>query len=281
MRGGTCRSHHVTPPACLWHRHRTGYPSLAHNHVLCHSIEPPNWQTDAIEQFSLYHTRFLLHKMALTVFADSTTTTTTRETRSTSNMIKTTSSTGISSTSKVTKVSKNATMTKKTRPSTVKTPQPSRDNEKENINPLTGLEQGISKKVKAVFGGNAKGNVVDREEVMLKASNVKTTRPQTRSVTSPAREKIARDIPAPSGATATVPKRRTRKSDPKASTSTILDDVLRLPPLEDTLAGRLLSARRSETDADRRARELTVRPLADLSEAFNVGGSVRAMSSII
>jgi len=201
----------------------------------------------------------------------------TRETRSTSKSTKTISSTITSSTSKTTKVSKNTTTTKKTRLTVPKSLQLSRDNEKENINPLTGTDQAVPKKPKAVFGGNAKGNVVVKEEVALKSSNIKTTRPQTRSITSPAREKIA--IPASSGDTATVPKRRTRKSVAK---STILDDVLPpLPPLNDTLAGRLLFARRSETDADRRAKDLTVRPLADLSEAFNVGGSVRFISSFL
>jgi hypothetical protein len=39
---------------------------------------------------------------------------------------------------------------------------------------------------------------------------------------------------------------------------------------EDTVTGRLMAARRHETAADRRARELTVLPLADLSEAFNL-----------
>lgn len=208
--------------------------------------------------------------MALTIFTDSTTTRSTRSTITKSS--KTTTATSTTTTKTTTR-----NTTRKTSSTTTKsklTAQPLANNEKENVNPFTGVNSGPKKQVKAAFGQSSKANTtVIKEDQPLNAANVKMARPQTRSVTSPAREEKKSGLESLSGPstadTATVPKRRSRKSVAK-STTAALGDVIDLPPLDDTLAGRLLASRRLETDADRRARELTVRPLADLSEAFNL-----------
>ncbi|PVF92136.1 hypothetical protein CPB86DRAFT_791451 [Serendipita vermifera] len=171
------------------------------------------------------------------------------------------------------------------------------NNEKENINPLTGLDPLQSSKAaksKAVFGASSKANATKTSEASTSKLTINVSngiRPVTRSQTSPIR------ADTPNAQPSEVVKRKSRKSTTKATTTTAAavastSKIVKTQSIEsstsllqsaidalapksskkddETMTGKLLAARRQESSADRKAIELTVRPLADLSEAFNL-----------
>lgn len=75
----------------------------------------------------------------------------------------------------------------------------------------------------------------------------------------------AKSKPATTNAAAT--KTTTRARRPRVSVSAQDEN--------ETIAGRLVAMRRREAPEDRLARELTVRPLVDLSEAYGIAERVR------
>jgi hypothetical protein len=172
------------------------------------------------------------------------------------------------------------------------------NNEKENINPLTGLDPLQSSKAaksKAVLGASSKANGTKTSETSTSKPTIGVSnriRPATRSQTSPPR------ADTPNAQSSEVVKRKSRKSTTKTTSTTITSvastsKVVNTLSIEssssllqsaiealvpkshkekndETMAGKLLAARRQESSADRKAIEFTVRPLADLSEAFNL-----------
>ncbi|KIM27693.1 hypothetical protein M408DRAFT_329879 [Serendipita vermifera MAFF 305830] len=165
--------------------------------------------------------------------------TTRRNTTSTSATTSTTTKAKSTTTTKKSTTTIKSTSSMKTTTRTTRSADPAIiDNEKENIDPLTGLdplqEAALKKGKKKVFGGAAGGN----------ASAV-----QTKATTS-----------KPIASTSSAPKpRKSRVSESAAA-----------PVTEDTVAGRLIAFRRHEAPSDRLARDLTVRPLVDLSEAYGI-----------
>jgi hypothetical protein len=72
-----------------------------------------------------------------------------------------------------------------------------------------------------------------------------------------------------------------RRTTSRSSKSRAAVPTLSERDMMETIAGRLLAMRRREAPEDRLARELTVRPLADLSEAYGITESVRTVSILL
>lgn len=192
------------------------------------------------------------------------------------------------------------------------------NNEKENINPLTGLDSLESSKkekskpkvfgsskantnknaqpVSKTFGASSKANantMLTRKdnEATPKSAAVQSLRPRpiTRSQSIPtptclpsgnkplkqgpiAKKRLEKANSNVASASTTVEEKSVEHNpkDVNDTLSLISKSLLLINDEENTVSGRLLVARRRETLADRKARELTVQPLADLSEAFNL-----------
>ena len=190
-----------------------------------------------------------------------------------------------STTSKVTTSSTTVAVTKQA--ASARAPRALANNEKENIDPLTGLDtlQSNKKKSKSALGASNKTNTTTKSE-FKPALDSGRAGPVTRSQTSPPPSS------EPSGQMATGQRRtrqstvgtskQSRRSDTRLDAVAAEVDILhgaidaliskRAPKVErdTTLADRVLAAKQHETAADRRAREFTVMPLADLSEAFQL-----------
>ncbi|CCA72595.1 hypothetical protein PIIN_06532 [Serendipita indica DSM 11827] len=199
----------------------------------------------------------------------------------------TTRSTRVSRTSSgstTTKTTSSTTATVTKQAASARAPRALANNEKENINPLTGLDSLQSnKKSKPVFGASSNANTTSKSDLKLKPSAGRAG-PVTRSQTSPppSSQEHAQVPTAQRSTRKSGISKQSRRSNTQLDVVTAEVDILhgaidaliskRAIKVERdiTRADRILAATQHETAADRRARELTVMPLADLSEAFQL-----------
>ncbi|KAG8830661.1 hypothetical protein FRC17_004521 [Serendipita sp. 399] len=160
------------------------------------------------------------------------------------------------------------------------------NNEKENINPLTGLDSFQSSKMSkqnSVFAVSGKTNATPKGTTEESAKGRAGLITRSRSIPSAQNDSDFPARPRPRKSTTSHAKNTlaTDKTDDNSGgLQSVIDALLsRHAPgleerLEDTMAGRHLAARQLEAPSDQYARELTVKPLADLSEAFSVPSSL-------